>query len=151
MVHTRTGKPIHATPLLSEVSLVLSMKQFQCWSGWWWPFLVLSRKVVSRFLFLSLSSPSERWRDVFGFVPAGCVSSSLKLQIFRNTSHYCDSCFAGQRFYSVISLDSDMSRTDSDMSRTPHPQDSSKMVVEHCHRPVWASHSTFRPGMTRCG
>ena len=40
------------------------------------PFLVLSRKIVERFLFLRLSPPGDRLCDVLGFVPAG---SCLKI------------------------------------------------------------------------
>ena len=53
----------------------ISQKRFQCSSGWRWPSLVLSRKIVSRFLFQSLSPPCDQWCDVLGFVPAGSVSS----------------------------------------------------------------------------
>ena len=48
--------------------------------------LVLSRNIVSRFLFPRLSHPGDRWRDVLGFVPAGSVSSFSTLQIFREVS-----------------------------------------------------------------
>ena len=37
--------------------------------------------------FQPLSPPGDRWRDILGFVPTGCVSSSLALQIFREASH----------------------------------------------------------------
>ena len=46
MVSTRLRKPIFGPPRLSEVFPVLPLKQFQCWSDGWWPFLVLSRKIV---------------------------------------------------------------------------------------------------------
>ena len=40
------------------------------------PVFVISRKIVERFLFPSLSLPGDRCCDFFGFVPAGSVSSS---------------------------------------------------------------------------
>ena len=51
------------------------LKRFQCSSDCRWPYIVLSRKIVYRFLFPRLSPPGDRWRGVLGFVPAG----SLKL------------------------------------------------------------------------
>ena len=52
------------------------------------PFSSLSRKIVERFLFLRLSlPPGDRWCGVFGFVPAGNVSRSSTLQIFRDATH----------------------------------------------------------------
>ena len=65
----------------------ISQKRFQCSSGWRWPSLVLSRKIVSRFLFPRLSPPGDRWCVVIGLVPAGSVLSSSALQIFREASH----------------------------------------------------------------
>ena len=44
---------------LSGVSPVLPLKQFQCWSDWRWPFLILSRKIFERFLFLRLSKVNK--------------------------------------------------------------------------------------------
>ena len=58
----------------------------KCSSVWRWPFLVLSRKIVQRFLFPRFSSPGDRWCDVIGFVTAGSVSSSSTCQIFRDAS-----------------------------------------------------------------
>ena len=52
------------------------LKRFRCSSDWRWPSLVLSRKIVSRFLFPRLSPPGDRCCDVLGFVPADSVSSS---------------------------------------------------------------------------
>ena len=59
---------------------------FRCWSDWRWPFLVLSMKIAERFLFLRPSPLGDRWCDVLGFVPAGSVSSSSPLQIFRDAT-----------------------------------------------------------------
>ena len=113
----RSEKPICAPSRLSEVSPVLPLKRFQCssdwrwpsfvlskkivsrflfqslsppgdqWSDWRWPSLVLSKKIVSRFLFQSLSPPGDQWCDVFGFVPGGSVSSFSTLQIFWKAKH----------------------------------------------------------------
>ena len=130
MVSMHSGRPTCAPPCLSGVSPMLPLKQFKCWSHWRWPFLVLSGKIIEHFPFLCLSSPGYRWCDVPGLVPAGSVSSSSTLQIFR------DGCFARQSICSVISFDSGM-------SRTVHPQDFSKVDVEDWHMPVWTSHSTF--------
>ena len=57
----------------------VSQKCLQCslrnsssvWSDWRWPCLVHRREIVEHFLILRLSPPSDRWCDVFGFVPAG--------------------------------------------------------------------------------
>ena len=48
-----------------------------------------------------------------------------------------EGCFTRQSILSVISLHSDMSRV------VLHPQEFSKMDVDHRHIPVWASHYTF--------
>ena len=88
MVFTCSGKAICTQLHLSEVSSVLHMKQFgPVWSDWQWPFLVCSRKITKHFLFPHLSPPGDWWCDVFGFVPAGSVSSSLTLQIFCGANH----------------------------------------------------------------
>ena len=83
----RSEKPICAPPRLSEVSPTLPLKRFQCPSDWQWPSLVLSRKIVLRFLFPRLSPPDDRWCDALGFVLACRVSSFSILQIFREASH----------------------------------------------------------------
>ena len=65
-----------------------SLVQFgPVWSDWQWPFLVHSRKITKHFLIPCLSPPGDWWRDVFGFVPAGSVSSSSTLQIFWGANH----------------------------------------------------------------
>ena len=56
-------------------------------SDWPWPALVLSRKIVSYFLFPHLAPPCDRRCDVLGFVPTGNVSSTSTLHIFRE-AHY---------------------------------------------------------------
>ena len=83
----RPEKPACAPPRLSEVSPMSPLKRFQCSSDRRWPSLVLSGKIVYRFLFQRLSPPGARWCDVLGFVPAGSVSSSSTLLIFQNASH----------------------------------------------------------------
>ena len=55
---------------ISDVFPMLPSKRFQCSSDSQWPSLVLSRKIVECFLFLTLSPPGDRWCDVLGFVPA---------------------------------------------------------------------------------
>ena len=87
MVATRSKKPIYAPSHLSEVSPTLSLKRFQCSSDWWWPSLVLSRRIVKCFLFPRLSPSGDRCCDALGFVPAGSTSSPSTLQIFQEASH----------------------------------------------------------------
>ena len=54
---TSIGKAhMRSPPHLSGVSPMLPLKQFQCWSDWRWPFLILSRKIVEHFLFLRMAS-----------------------------------------------------------------------------------------------
>ena len=88
MVSMRSEKPIiSAPPRLSEVSPVSPLKRFQCSSDWRWSSLVLSSKIVYRFLFWPPSPPGDRRCGILGFVPAGSVSSSSTLQIFREASY----------------------------------------------------------------
>ena len=47
-----------------------------------------------------------------------------------------EGCFTRQSICSVISLHSNM-------SRVVHPQEFSKVDVDHRHIPIWASHYTF--------
>ena len=61
----------------------MPLKQLQCLSDCRWPSLVLSRKIVERFHFPRLSPPDDRWCNIIGSVPAGSVSSTSTLQIFR--------------------------------------------------------------------
>ena len=114
MAYMCSGKPISAPPRLSEVS----------------PTLVLLRKIVLRLLFQRLSPPGDQWCDVLGFVPGDSVSSFSTLQIFREASHL----LATRQFIClVISLHSGM-------YRAAHPQEFSKVDVNHRYSPVWASH-----------
>ena len=59
-----------------------------------WPFLVLSRNIVERFLFLRLFPPCDRWCDVLGFVSAASDSRSSTLQIFRDANRSLVVCRA---------------------------------------------------------
>ena len=87
MVSMHSEKPICAPSCLSEVSSTFPLKWFQCSSAWWWPSLILLRKIIECFLFPCLSPPGDRWCDVLGFVPTGSVSSSSTLQILWEASH----------------------------------------------------------------
>ena len=49
--YLRAQESPYALHPVSGVSPMLPLKQFQCWSGWQWPFLVLSRKIVEHFSF----------------------------------------------------------------------------------------------------
>ena len=98
MVSNCSEKPIRAPPRLSEVSLLLplgkvptNVRLFD--DG---PSLVISRKIVDCFLFQPFSPPGDRCCNTLGFVPAGSVSSSSTLQIFRDTKTTCNGCFARQ-------------------------------------------------------
>ena len=77
----RSGKSIRAPPSLSELSLVLPLKEFQCWSDWRWSFLVLSRKVVERFLFLPFLSS----RRSMAWCPPLCARVLRATQSFRSS------------------------------------------------------------------
>ena len=78
---------MRSTRSLSGVFPTLPLKQFQCSSDWQWSSLVRSSQIVLRFLFPRLSPSCDRRCDALGFVPAGSVSSTSTLQIFRDTSH----------------------------------------------------------------
>ena len=73
--------------------------------------------------FPCLPAPRDRWRDVLRFVPVGSVFSFSTPHIFREASHLrC--CFARQSVCLVVSLLSGM-------SRAVHPQEISKVDVDH--------------------
>ena len=63
----------YALHLVYQTYCTLPLKQFQYSSDGRWPSVVLSRKIVESFLFRRLSPPGDRWCDVLGFVPAGCL------------------------------------------------------------------------------
>ena len=98
---------------------------------WRWPSLVLSRKIVLRFLFPHLSSPAID----------GMMSLALFLQVVSQVPQHFRSSetqatCARHSICLVISLYPGM-------SGTAHPQEFSKVDVDHWHIPVWAPHSTF--------
>ena len=73
-------------------------------------------------------SSGDRWCGVLGFVPAGSASSSSTIQIFRDASHLrwllcAPVSLLGYFLYSG-------------MSRAAHPQELSKVDVDHWHSPV---------------
>ena len=76
---------------------------------WPWPFLVLSRNIVRRFLFLRLSPLGDRWCDALGSVPAGSVSTAPNLRS-PETKATGVGCFARKSVCSVISHDSGVFR-----------------------------------------
>ena len=128
VVSVRSGKLICA-PLRPPT---LPLKQFQCLYYWRWPSLVLSVKIVKRFLFPRPSPPGDRRRDVLGFVHTDSVSSFSTLQVFRDTNDL----WGWLRCPPVISL------IHSGMSRAVHhPPEFSKADVDHLHIPVWTSYS----------
>ena len=102
IVYVRSGMP-----RLSGVSPMLPLKQLHCWSDCRWPFLVLTKKIVERFLFLSLSPPGDRWCDFLGFVPADSVSSSSTLQIFRDATRLWWLWWFTLKYFSLISIRSE--------------------------------------------
>ena len=59
MVSTCMGKPISA-PTNLRSSQVLSLKEFQCRSDWYWPFLILSRKILNLSKNQNISSTAAR-------------------------------------------------------------------------------------------
>ena len=137
MASKRTGKPICAPPRLSKVSPMLRLKQFQCWSDCQWLCLVLGRWTTAAFLYASLL---QAFDGVMSLVLCPQSLSPTPQHGFRSsgTQATCDHCLPRQStsICSVISLKSSM-------SRTVDPQESLNWNVEHCHMPVWTSHSTF--------
>ena len=135
MVSMCSEKPICAPPHHSEVSPTLPLKWFQCSSDLRWLSLVLPRKIVLRFLFQRLSPPRDRWCDVLGSVPTGSVSSSWTLQISQEASHLwellCPPVYLLSHFPSLRHV------------RAGHPQEFSKVAVDHRHILDRISHSTF--------
>ena len=82
MVSMRSGRPICPPPSLSGVFPLLQVEQFQ------WLTMALSRPLKEDRCALPLSTPLSYRRSmvwcVLGFVPAGSVSKSSVLQIFRD-------------------------------------------------------------------
>ena len=98
-----------------------------------WPSLVLSKKIVERFLFSRLSPPGDRWCGIPLVLRAQKVSSSSTLPSETQTT--CVRFFARQSVCSVVPLHSGM-------SRAVHPQGFPKVDVDQRHMLVSASHST---------
>ena len=70
------------------------------------PFSSFQGRSPSASSFKRLSTPSDRWCDVPGFVPAGSVSPQSS-QYFRSSAEkqaICEGCFARQSICSVVSL-----------------------------------------------
>ena len=96
MVSMHSKKPICAPPHLSEVSLALPLKWFQCSSDCWWPSLVLSRKIIKHFLFSCFSPPDNCWWDIFQTI-AGEISLALCPQVVSE-AHLSFSAFCCRSF-----------------------------------------------------
>ena len=96
MVSIHSKKPICAPPHLSEVSLALPLKWFQCSSDCWWPSLVLSRKIIKHFLFSCFSPPDNFWWDIFQTI-AGEISLALCPQVVSE-AHLSFSAFCCRSF-----------------------------------------------------
>ena len=122
------GNPACDPSHLSDVFFQFPLKRFQCSSNCRWPSLVVSKKSVEHFLFPRFSPPGDRWCNVLGFMPAGGGSSSSTVQIFREAGHLCVLLWR-QFIHSVVSLHSGV-------PRAVHPQEFSKVGVDHCHIPV---------------
>ena len=127
-------KPICASRCLSKISPKLPLKRFRCSSDDGPP---------SSFQGRLSSAPSFKASLLQAI--SGVMSLALCPQVLSQASQHlrssekqanCESCFAHQSICSVISLHSGM-------SRAVHPQESSKVDVDHWHISVWASHSTF--------
>ena len=69
-IYMQLERPIICVPpRLSEVSPTLPFKHFRYWSDCRWPSLVLSRKIVERFLFARLSPPGDPGILAYCIVP----------------------------------------------------------------------------------
>ena len=133
MVSMCSEKPIRIPPCLSGFPNVA----FETVPMFVWLTMALSRPFRKDRLALPLSQlspPGDHWRDAFDFVPTGSVSSSSALQVFREASHLW-----GWLDPPVYLL----SHSPSLHVQVVHPQEFSKMDVDHWHIPVWASYSTF--------
>ena len=69
-------------------TLKLPWEHFRCWSDLRWPFHVLSRKIVQRFVFLRLPPPIATGGVMTLAFRYGVLSSSALL-IFREDGHFC--------------------------------------------------------------
>ena len=80
-----------------------------------------------------LSLPGHRWGDALGFVPAGSVSSSSRLQIFSDANHLW--CLIFPPVYLLGHFPS--------LRHIQGRTEFWKVDVEHWYMPVWDSDSTF--------
>ena len=134
-VQLKIVKPIIcAPPSVSGVPPTLPLKWFQC-STDDSPLLSLQGRSSSASSFHA-SPPGDRWCDVLSFVPAGILK--LLSQHFRSSEKQatCEGCLAPQSICSVVSLHSGM-------SRAVHPQEFTKVDVDHQHISIWAPNSTL--------
>ena len=134
MVSMCSEKPTYAPPHLSEVPPTLPLKWFQCSSDWRWPSLVLSRRSSN-----ASSFPLFSRRPVV-LCP---WSLALWLQVVSQASQHfrpaekqatCDNV--------TVALPASLSAQS--FSFTPvcpgqytHPQEFSKVDVNHWHIPAW--------------
>ena len=135
MVSMCLEKPTYTPPHLSEVSPMLPLKRFQC-------SLTDDGPLSS---FQGRLSNASSFNASLLQVISGVMSLALCPQVVSQAPHHfrsskkqaiCEGCFARQSICSVISLHSGM-------SRAVHPQEFSKVDVNHQHIPFWASHSIF--------
>ena len=84
MVSLHLEKPMYILSL-RNVPIVLPLKWFWHLSCWWWPFLILSIKIMNHSSFYT--SLLDQCCNVLGFVCICSVSSSSTLQIFWDPSH----------------------------------------------------------------
>ena len=82
----------------------MPLKQFQCLSERWWPSLVLSLRIVERFLSSRLSAPGDRY-SVMSLALCAQVMSQAS-QHFRSSEMQaiCDGCFYCRLFGHFPSL-----------------------------------------------
>ena len=101
--------------------------------------MALSRSLKEDRLAFPLSTPVLQAIDDVMSLPLCPQVVSQVSQHFRSSEKQgtSEGCFTRQSILSVISRHSDMSRV------VLHPQEFSKVDVDHRHIPVWASHYTF--------
>ena len=87
MVSVRSEKPVSAPHRLPAKASPL--KQSQCLSDCRWPFLVLSKKILERFLFLRFSPAGDRWWDVLRFAPSGSLKLLNMSALLRLVLYLC--------------------------------------------------------------
>ena len=115
-------KPICPLPHLWEVYVMLPLKQFQYLSDWWWPFLVLSRKVVKCFPFLCLSL----------WVIDDAMSPALSPWVVSEAPRH----FRSSEKQASLSAGSFSVTLTCGLSGAVHPQEFPKLDVECWHIPI---------------